>query len=59
MKYLQLKWDDESDWKTLSSIALCRLDEDVLKSARALLEEFDDKNLTYAFNASFRIVEAP
>jgi hypothetical protein len=36
----------------------CRLDEDVLKSARALLEEFDDKNLTYAFNATFRIVES-
>jgi hypothetical protein len=58
MRYLQMKWDDESDWKTLGTIAPCRLDEDVLKSARALQEEFDDKNLTYAFNAPFRIVES-
>jgi hypothetical protein len=58
MKYLQLKWDDEPDWKTLGSITPCRLDDDVLQSARALLEEFDDKNLTYAFNATFRIVES-
>ena len=58
MKYLQLKWDDESEWKTLGTIAPSRLDEDVLKGARALLEEFDDKNLTFAFDATFRIIES-
>ncbi len=58
MKYLQMRWSDEFDWKTLGCIVDGRLDETVLESARALHLEFDEKNLTFEFSAVFRIVES-
>lgn len=56
-KFLQLRWTNETEWKTVEQVEENKTDQDVLKAAQALQRATDMKFPHHDFSAVFRIVE--